>query len=111
MCRRAAQRCARQRGAPWWKGYRDTRRRRAAQPRRKPGDSEPIDSLRGSGGLTTGVQLLARARLRVLALAGRVTVGCNGMLGAVVLFAGPCFFEPVFLEQSLSTPSWDRESV
>ena len=32
-------------------------------------------------GLTTGVQPLARARLRELALAGRVTVGCNGMLG------------------------------
>src|SRR6266568_3233230 len=35
--------------------------------------------------LTTGVQPLARARPRVLALAGRVTVGCNGMLGRPVL--------------------------
>jgi hypothetical protein len=31
--------------------------------------------------LTTGVQLLARALLRVLAPAGLVTVSCNGMLG------------------------------
>ena len=33
------------------------------------------------GGLTTGVQLLARAPQRVLTHAGRVTVSCNGMSG------------------------------
>src|SRR5512141_2074447 len=38
---------------------------------------------------TTGGQPLARARLARSAIGGRVTVGCTGMLGVVVLF-GPC---------------------
>ena len=53
--------------------------------------------------LTTGVQLLARALLRVIAPAGLVTVSCNGMLGGAP--------GPLFVRASGEAPAWHAFAV
>ena len=59
--------------------------------------SRAAEEMGGMWGLTTGVQLLARALLRVLTPAGHVTVGCNGMLGRARCSGS--LFRPSFLRQ------------
>jgi hypothetical protein len=85
-------------GRNWFRGSRDDcTRGQGAQTEHECSDAELHEYLLESEsnidqkcgwGLTTGVQRLARASLRVLTHAGLVTVSCNGMLG-IARFSGP----------------------